>query len=1166
MDNKTTVRWWIGILGSLIAACAGAQLSWLGNTGTFLYGQPFPKRAGFIEDGATVTVTTQTFPIAPGQGVVAVVTTDNFQTTQEYVFTFDQNVGNNSQWYALLGPFPSGKEVKFYLRASGSGGQILYDNNNGQNYSFYARWTPRFRNGPILQWFETDYRTMTQRLPEVAMAGYSAIYLPPPSKGAGGGFSTGYNPFDRFDLGDRPWQGTVRTKYGTSQELHELIMMAHRFGIEVYADLVYNHNANRANAAIHMYPDMIPEDFHIRSSADTGNPEIDFNSAGPFSFEMLNHDLIGLADIAHEDNNNTRTGPFNLPSYVGWNGWGKPTYTRHPRTWHYYPNLTPISEDSRGLLKRWGWYLTSQFGFDGYRLDAVKHTPPGFFDFVPDADQPGSFVSNGDAMPALYAMNRNLYIFAEDYTSNPYELREFTKTGMNMLDFPLKFSIDQVFNSSGFGDLGGSFSNGWGLDSATGLAYEYGGLARDNSTSFVQSHDQGPPWSNNLAHALIMGRPARPLVYYDGNNLNPNDYNQFPKPGRFDALGNGGDTILKQLEARNRGARGYVVNRWVEQSLYIFERQVNGGGVMLVGLNLRGDTDQTRTVQTGFASGTVLRDLSGQRPDITVAANGQAVITVPSNSTAQNQNNARGYVFYTPLAPQAIDPSRPIQLFSTFDETSTLGSELMPQTYTNSAGSYATARTYQAATVRADRFHIVVRTNSAGSSAFVKFDNGLPIGGRTPLSNTAEGLTDGYVVMTRPATGRFELRNVMTGSIPDGLHVLRVRVFANTGNSPGVFNEFTTFFWMQRNRAVILDGVLSDHPAPSTTQTRTPSSNGNRLDQMHVSNDDLYLYVGLAGNVDTAENLTNGVALLLDTDPGGPLGLSDLGALEDDSGPAARLLSNARVVLAGMKADYGLGVLRRTWAGTAPTATWPGQPTIAPPVGAFAGFYKLTGNWRAFTRKRAAVAWQPRAGAFDQPVKGLEVAIPLRDMFTVNPPADLRLLAYLLNTGENGTPLASADPLRGANGGYGVPQSWVSNQFLPPQPGITGDPGTGPVTTSTYVQKPLTRMTQVTSGYSLTLGTPVFDPVNVVYRQRATITNNGGVSIAGSIALKLGLPLGVNLVNKTESTLLSPVSPYIVLSQSALPVGKSLSTVLEYKAQSASITPSVTVWSGRGLL
>jgi len=90
----------------------------------------------------------------------------------------------------------------------------------------------------ILQYFNTPWMEIERRLPELAEAGYSALWLPPPSKGSSGGFSVGYDPLDRFDLGDKNQAGSVRTRYGTKAELLSLVEKAHRFGIRVYFDNV----------------------------------------------------------------------------------------------------------------------------------------------------------------------------------------------------------------------------------------------------------------------------------------------------------------------------------------------------------------------------------------------------------------------------------------------------------------------------------------------------------------------------------------------------------------------------------------------------------------------------------------------------------------------------------------------------------------------------------------------------------------------------------------------------------------------------------------------------------------------------------------------------------------------------------------------------------------
>jgi glycosidase len=98
----------------------------------------------------------------------------------------------------------------------------------------------------IIQYFETPWTEVTARLPEIAAAGYTAVWLPPPTKGAEGTADVGFSVYDRFDLGDKDQRGTIRTKYGTKEEAIRLVEEAHRLGLKVYFDTIMNHNSNPA--------------------------------------------------------------------------------------------------------------------------------------------------------------------------------------------------------------------------------------------------------------------------------------------------------------------------------------------------------------------------------------------------------------------------------------------------------------------------------------------------------------------------------------------------------------------------------------------------------------------------------------------------------------------------------------------------------------------------------------------------------------------------------------------------------------------------------------------------------------------------------------------------------------------------------------------------------
>lgn len=73
-----------------------------------------------------------------------------------------------------------------------------------------------------------------------AKSGFTAIWLPPPLKGASGSFSSGYDLFDDYDLGDKDQKGTIPTRYGTRERLERCVAVMRANGIDVYVDLVEN--------------------------------------------------------------------------------------------------------------------------------------------------------------------------------------------------------------------------------------------------------------------------------------------------------------------------------------------------------------------------------------------------------------------------------------------------------------------------------------------------------------------------------------------------------------------------------------------------------------------------------------------------------------------------------------------------------------------------------------------------------------------------------------------------------------------------------------------------------------------------------------------------------------------------------------------------------------
>ena len=67
----------------------------------------------------------------------------------------------------------------------------------------------------MLELFQLSWNQISQKMPEIAEAGYDSLWLPNPAKGNSGAYSIGYDLFDPFDLGNQNQQGTIATMYGT---------------------------------------------------------------------------------------------------------------------------------------------------------------------------------------------------------------------------------------------------------------------------------------------------------------------------------------------------------------------------------------------------------------------------------------------------------------------------------------------------------------------------------------------------------------------------------------------------------------------------------------------------------------------------------------------------------------------------------------------------------------------------------------------------------------------------------------------------------------------------------------------------------------------------------------------------------------------------------------
>jgi len=88
----------------------------------------------------------------------------------------------------------------------------------------------------------TWWDNLSSKAAELKTAGIVGIWVPPPSKGNWGIIDNGYGIFDHYDLGNYNQKGSVETRFGSKQELLNMINVMHQSPkINVYADVVLNH-------------------------------------------------------------------------------------------------------------------------------------------------------------------------------------------------------------------------------------------------------------------------------------------------------------------------------------------------------------------------------------------------------------------------------------------------------------------------------------------------------------------------------------------------------------------------------------------------------------------------------------------------------------------------------------------------------------------------------------------------------------------------------------------------------------------------------------------------------------------------------------------------------------------------------------------------------------
>jgi alpha-amylase len=362
-------------------------------------------------------------------------------------------------------------------------------------------------NGVMMQYFHWYlppggllWNQLATDAPELAAAGFTALWLPPAYKGTGGGYDVGYGVYDLFDLGEFDQKGSLATKYGTKDEYIRAIDRAHAAGIQIYADVVLNHKLGADEKEIFEATPLDPNNrFQQTDRYQTIEGWTKFTFPGRrgkystmewrwWHFDAVDYNeqneyqkaIFLIKDKAFDRNVDLEKGNFDY--LMGC-------------------DLDMDSHEVLGELKYWGEWFLNTTKFDGIRLDAVKHIDAKFFyNWLKDLTT--------HAQTELFTVG--------EYWSYELDALEYfitaTEGKIHLFDAPLHNNFHIASTRGKDYDLRQTFDNTLVSTQPT--------LA----VTFVENHDSQPlqslesvveSWFKPLAYALILLREGGyPCVFY----------------------------------------------------------------------------------------------------------------------------------------------------------------------------------------------------------------------------------------------------------------------------------------------------------------------------------------------------------------------------------------------------------------------------------------------------------------------------------------------------------------------------------------------------------------------------------------------------------------------------------------------------------------------------
>jgi len=295
------------------------------------------------------------------------------------------------------------------------------------------------KNGVMMQYFEWNlpndgnfWKQLKEDAKHLSEIGITSVWIPPAYK-ADEQQDEGYATYDLFDLGEFNQKNTVRTKYGTKQELIEAIEELHKYQIDVYLDAVMNHKGGGDYTEKFMAKEVNPQD-RTKDMSD----EYEIEAYTGYNFDGRNNQYSDFKwhwyhfSGTDYNNANKKTAIYRIMGDGKY--WSKGVDNENGNYDYLMMNDIDLQHpEVINELNRWGRWVATELNLDGMRLDAIKHMDDLFIKQFLDNVR----IERGEE---FYAVGE---YWKGDFDSLKRYL-EMTDYKLNLFDVPLHYKMFQA--------------------------------------------------------------------------------------------------------------------------------------------------------------------------------------------------------------------------------------------------------------------------------------------------------------------------------------------------------------------------------------------------------------------------------------------------------------------------------------------------------------------------------------------------------------------------------------------------------------------------------------------------------------------------------------------------------------------------------------------------